>query len=301
MPRPSPDTVSPRHELPDMWIHRTPKRAWRGTLESANASTSRGRGSGAGTEHWFHVLLVLTRHEYRSRYRAQALGIFWSLLHPLVMMAILSVIFTRVFRSATPNFPIFLLIGLVAWQWVTVTANTATQSFVTNAELIKHTVFPRQLLPISLVLSLTVNFLTEALLLPLFIPFFPNAFRLTPALLLVPLFVVFMLTLLIGVALVVSVLNVIYRDVAYLVSTAFMLLYWLTPVVYPLDIVPEPYQMILKCNPIGGIVTALRNAIMLGETPSLLGWAGMILPTVIILAFGWYIFGRFERVVLDYV
>jgi len=247
------------------------------------------------------VLRVLTRHEFQARYRAQALGVVWSFLNPLVMMGILSIILTRVFRASTPNYPIFMLIGLVVWQWVSAACNGATQSFVTNAEIVKRTVFPRQLLPLSLVLSYAINFAMEASLLLIFIPIFPHAFKLSPALLLIPILIVLLAVLLSGFALMVSVLNVVYRDVAYLVSTGLLILYWLTPVIYPYDVIPFPYRTILQCNPIGGILTALRGAIMLGQCPTALMWAGIILPTLLIFGLGWVIFRNYERMVLDYV
>ncbi len=80
-----------------------------------------------------------------------------------------------------------------------------------------------------------------------------------------------------------------------------MILYWLTPVIYPYDVIPFPWRTILQCNPIGGILTALRGAIMLGQYPTALMWAGIILPTLLIFGLGWAIFRHYERMVLDYV
>jgi ABC-type polysaccharide/polyol phosphate export permease len=282
-------------DLPEVWNHRTAKRNWYGGPDG----TPGGRRP-PGPD-WLYVLRVLTRHEFRARYRAQALGIVWSLLHPLVMMALLSLVFTRVFRSSTPNFPIFTLIGIVVWQWITTAANAAATTFVNNADLVKRTVFRRELLPISFVLSYGVNFLMESSLLFLFIPIFPSAFRLTPALLTVPLLVAALFVLLSGVALAVAVLNVVYRDVAYLVQTGLTIVYWLTPVIYPLDVIPFPYRTILQCNPLGAILTALRGAVMAGTVPSALGWASIWVPTLAILGLGWAIFRHYERLVLDYV
>ena len=112
----------------------------------------------------------------------------------------------------------------------------------------------------SSVLSYGINFCIESLALLLFVPFFPDAFRLSPALLLIPLLLLALVLALIGVALATSVLNVIYRDVAYLVNTALLLLYWLTPVIYPIQVVPEPFRSVLRWNPFGAIITALRGA-----------------------------------------
>jgi ABC-type polysaccharide/polyol phosphate export permease len=110
-----------------------------------------------------------------------------------------------------------------------------------------------------------------------------------------------MFVLLVGVGLMTSVLNVIYRDVAYLVNTALMILYWLTPVMYPLEVIPDPYRSVLAWNPFGRILLSLRGVIMGGECPDLAGWLGMILPTMVVFGIGWSIFKRNERLVLDYV
>jgi ABC-type polysaccharide/polyol phosphate export permease len=135
----------------------------------------------------------------------------------------------------------------------------------------------------------------------IFIPIFPHSFKLSWALLLIPVVLGFLVLCLAGVALAMSVLNVIYRDLAYLVEIGLMILYWLTPIIYRIEAVPEPYQKIFKCSPLAGVVNALRNIIMLGQPPSLLGWASIILPSVLIFGIGWLIFRRWERTVLDYV
>jgi ABC-type polysaccharide/polyol phosphate export permease len=217
------------------------------------------------------------------------------------MMAIMSVIFTRIFRSSVPNFPIFMLIGLLVWGFVSAGITGSSMTFVSYAELIKRTVFPRMLLPVAVMLSHGLNFLMASCALLLFIPIFPDAFKLSPTLLLVPVILLLLVILLASVALAVASLNVIYRDVAYLVETALYLLYWLTPVFYPLELIPEPYQAMLKCNPLTGILNALRGCIMTGTPPTLLMWASIILPTAVIAGGSWLIFRHYERLVLDHV
>lgn len=282
--------------LPDVWIHRRAGGFTYGPLEGRASSRARRAPSG-----WAHVLWVLTRNEFRARYRAQALGVLWSLLHPLVMMAILSVIFTRVFKSQVAHFPVFMLVGLVLWPWLANGLQPATLVFVTHADVVKRTVFPRHLLPISTVLSYGINFAVESMLVVCMVFVWPDAFRLSPALLLIPVYIAVLATLLCGLSLATSVLNVVYRDVAYLVQTGLMLLYWLTPIVYPLDVVPEPYRTALCFNPMGSIVIAVRDSLMEGRFPSLLVWTGMLVPTAIIVAVGWAVFRHYERLVLDYV
>ncbi len=285
-------------ELPDVWSHRNARRSWTGALGSEPLPPQPRRQTGPS---WLYVLRVLTLHDYHARYRAQALGFVWSLLNPLVMMGLLSVIFSRFMPSAQKDYPIFVLMGLVVWQWFSSSVNAATGSFIHNAEIVKRTVFPRQLLPLSLVLSYAINFALESSLLFVFIPIFPSAFKLSPALLLVPILIVLLAVLIAGVCLAASVLNVIYRDVAYVVTTALTFLYWMTPLIYPLDKIPFPWRTLWQCNPLCGILTALRGAVMLGEVPTLLGWAGILVPTLLVFGVGWLVFRHYERMVLDYV
>ena len=134
------------------------------------------------------MLSVLLRNEFRARYRSQALGILWSLLNPLVQMAILSVIFSHVsaFKSAIPSYPVYLLMGVVVWQWFSTAINTATQSFIANADIVKRTVFSRQIVPMATAMSYGINFAMEAVLVLALVVVWPHAFKLSPALLLVP-------------------------------------------------------------------------------------------------------------------
>lgn len=308
-----------RHQLPAEWTHRTAHRVFMGPLLKATALLANGEKAAsapallddeaeftdtappAHRQSSLHVLWVLTRTDFRARYRSQALGLLWSLLNPLVMMGIISLVFTHLYRSTEKHFPVFLLIGLLVWQWVSGAITAATNVFVSNADIIKRTIFLRQLLPVSTVLSYGINFCIESMALLFFIPIFPGAFRLSPALLLVPVLLSLLVILLCGIALAVSVLNVIYRDVAYLVNTALLILYWLTPLVYPIDVIPFPFRAVLQSSPIAGILIALRRAIMHGETPTLLGWAGIVLPTAIVVLAGWRIYRHYEHMVLDYV
>ncbi len=291
--------------LPDVWVHRRPAGPSWGPLDDTSPSA---KSAAAPRTTGWHVLSVLLRNEFRARYRSQALGILWSLLNPLVQTAILSIIFSHVsaFKSAIPNYPVYLLIGVVVWQWFATAINVATQSFIANADIVKRTVFAREIVPLSTALSYGINFAMEALLVVALAVIWPHAFKLSPALLLVPVILAVLAALIIGVVLATSVLNVIYRDVAFLVSTARTLLYWLVPIIYPVSFVddaavPQLYRTLYHLNPVASILVALRGCIMNGALPSALTWAGMLGPTALMLTVGWLTFRHYERMVLDYV
>ena len=279
------------------WILRTP--------EGERRCTRRGDEFIDAPAPWlrdrFALLRLFATNDFRARYRAQALGVVWSLLQPLVMMGLLSLVFTRAFRTSEPHFAVFLLIGLLGWQWFSAALNAATLSFVHQADLVKRTVFPRALLPISAVASYGINAMVESLALLALIPFFPDAFKLTPALLTLPLLVACLGVLLAGASVAVAVLNVIYRDVAYLVSTGLLLLYWLTPIIYPPALLPEPWRDLLAWNPLGGIITGLRGVILHGQAPTLFDWVRIAAPTAAVALTGVIVFRIFEREMLDHV
>lgn len=294
--------------LPDVWVHRRPRGPSYGPLDGEGGVRGAAARRLAAGAPWMHVLGVLTRNEFRARYRSQALGILWSLLNPLIQMTILTVIFSHVpaFRSAIRSYPVFLLIGVIVWQWFSTSINAATQSFITHADIVKRTVFSRQLLPVATALSYGINFAMEAALVLLLVPIWPHAFKLSPALALVPLILAVQVALIVGFVLMTSVLHVIYRDVAYLVTTALSLLYWLTPIIYPVSFVdgaavPRAYVTLYHLNPVASILIALRGCVMDGVAPSALTWAGMLAPTAVVVALGWVVFRHYERMVLDYV
>lgn len=289
--------MSATRPLPDTWVVRTPD----------GERLCRREGGAFVPVHrrwlseWTTLLFYLAGYDFRARYRAQALGIVWSLLQPLVMMGLLSLVFARVFKSQETDLPIFLLVGLLVWQWVSAALTASTTSFVVNAELVKRTVFPRTIVPLSTVLGYGINGLVESLALIALVPFFPGAFRLSWALLAVPVLLFCLTVTLAGISLATSVLNVLYRDVAYLVSTALLLFYWVTPVIYPPSILPEGWTSTLAWNPFAGVITGLRGALLHGAWPSGTDWMRLLIGTGVVAAAGTLVFRRYEREMLDYV
>ncbi len=247
------------------------------------------------------LLRLFVGNDFRARYRAQALGVVWSLLQPLVMMSVLSLVFARAFRQSEPFFPVFLLIGLVVWQWVSQALNAATISFVLHADMVKRTVFPRALLPLAAVLSHGLNAGVESLVLLLILPFFAGALHATPALLAIPALLAGLVLVLGGLGLAAATLNVVYRDVAYLVSTGLMLLYWLTPVVYPPSLLPPHIGAILSWNPLALVMTGLRDVLLHGRAPSAFDWARLLGEALVCALAGAVVFRRFEHEMLDHV
>jgi ABC-type polysaccharide/polyol phosphate export permease len=237
----------------------------------------------------------LTRRHLAARYRGSALGFLWSLLNPLLLMGVYTFVFTVIFRTSAPGvpYPVFLITGLLAWNFVSIAAMNAAISLVDGAALLKKTAFPLLTLPVSAVLSNAVNYLITIPLLLLFNLLF--GVGPTFSLLLLPGVLLLLLLVAIGVGLALAALVPFYRDLQPLLEVIFTIWFFLTPVLYPMHLVeqnfPESLLPLYKLNPMVGIMR-LVHAVFLGQP-----WPGLSLIVAIggvvcLLILGLWIFQR---------
>jgi lipopolysaccharide transport system permease protein len=247
------------------------------------------------------TLWILVLKEFKSRYRAQALGLFWSLAYPLFMMATVSVAFVYILGVQVQNFPIFYLIGAIFWHWFSNGLLAATSTFHEHGGLVKRTTFPRYLLPVARVLSSFLSFLTEWSLVIGFYFVFPEAFTFTFRIVALPLLCLILFILLIGLSLLVSVLDVRYRDVYYMVSSVLTVGFWLSPILYPVEKAPEHLRWLFTLNPLSGIIEGARAVLMYGRWPNAahLGVAAGI--ALIVFFIGCAVFRRHNLTLADHI
>jgi lipopolysaccharide transport system permease protein len=247
------------------------------------------------------TLWILVLKEFKSRYRAQALGLAWSFAYPLIMMATVSLAFVYILKIRIPNFTVFYLIAAVFWQWFNNAAIAATGSFVENASLVKKTAFPRYLFPVAAVLANGINFILEWILVFGFFFVFPDAYHFSYKLIaLVPLCLLELL-LLIGVALCTSTLNVRYRDVYYIVTSVLTFGFWLSPLLYSTEMAPPVLRVILRLNPLAGVMEGARAIVMKGEWPNVASLAPALVVAIVVFLAGCAIFRKQNLALADYV
>jgi len=215
-------------------------------------------------DHWF-LIKHLVLKDFMTRYRNMSLGVLWSLLNPIVMMGILTFVFGSVFRQSTPNFALFVLTGMVPFNFFALATNTGTTSLLDNAGLVKRVAIPLEVVPFATVLSCCIHLGIQMLLLLAFALI--SGFPVTVFWLWLPLIWLLEIVFVCGVVLITSSMTVFVRDMRYLVESANTALFWLVPIFYPFSIIPERFQSLYQFNPIAALVLAMRHVVLEAKSP----------------------------------
>lgn len=227
-------------------------------------------------------ILGSVKREFQSKYRNSLLGVAWTILQPLAMIIVYTVIFSQVMRAKLPGveslfgYSIYLCAGVITWGFFSEVVSRAQNMFIDNANLLKKLSFPRLCLPVTLVLNASLNFSIIFGLFTLFLLIsgqFPGwvFLALFPVLLLQVLFAI-------GLGITLGVLNVFFRDVGQLFTVALQFWFWLTPIVYPPSILPAAVQPLMQLNPMASLVGAYQQILVHGQWPV---WSSLWLPALL--------------------
>ncbi|TFH16732.1 MAG: ABC transporter permease [Lentisphaerales bacterium] len=204
------------------------------------------------------LLWILVVRNIKIRYKRSVLGFFWSLLNPLFFIAVYSTFLKLLsvkFRTDDPLYLPMLVIGIFVWQFMALCLGDSLYAVVGNSSLVKKAAFPRVILPISMVLANLLNFLLSLIILIGYLLIIDADFS---RLYLLPLLVLTQCALCLGLSLIISALNVFFRDIEHLLGVLLLAWFFLTPIIYPFANIPDEYQRLSFLNPMTGIVTAYR-------------------------------------------
>ncbi len=236
------------------------------------------------------LLFGLVATELKVKYRGSLLGFLWSLLNPLAMIAIYTLAFQYILKVGIEHFSIFLIAGLLPWTFFAGSAMASTTSVMSNAGLVKKVYFPREIIPAAVVLF---NLIQTLLALAVFLPSLlvlrgdvPWTLVFYPAIL--ALFVLFVT----GVALGLSALTVTFRDLRHLTEVVLAMLFWITPIVYSITMVPQQLHVIFTLNPMTPFVSAFQDTAYWGRVPGAATFLTMAGWAVGVFLVGWTIFQR---------
>jgi ABC-type polysaccharide/polyol phosphate export permease len=226
----------------------------------------------------------------KSRYSRSVLGVFWSLMNPLLHMAVMTVAFSNLFRSELPNYAVYVMCGFVCWNFFSSTTIHATNSLIWGGALLKRIYVPRTVFAFAAVGHGLLNFLVALVPLAIILLVFDHPW--TPALWVVPLAVLLLAIFVLGMSLLVSTLALLFTDVVELYQVLLQMMFFLAPIVYPFDILPEWVQRIMPLNPMFHLIEMFRQPVYAGQVPD----PGTILAAVVssaaALLVGWTAFAR---------
>jgi ABC-2 type transport system permease protein len=253
------------------------------------------------------LITNLTLRDLRTRYKRSVLGWTWSMLNPLATVGIYTVVFKYFFKAQAPvgdpsgasNYAVFLLCGLLAWNYFNISINNAMTVLVGNAGLIKKVYFPREGLVLSLIASNLVSFMIELGVLGVILLLIGS--NILPWIPVVMALVAIMTVFILGLALIFSVLNVYFRDIQYLVGSILLqVLFYLTPIIYPIKLAEDAIgdrawlERLYTANPLVQFIEAFHRVLYDLRWPTVQNWAYLVAWAVASLAAGMFVFRRYE-------
>ena len=243
------------------------------------------------------LLKTNVKKEIRGKYKGSWLGVVWTFLNPLLMLAVYAFVFPYILRIEVENYTIFMIVALIPWNFFTTVVTAGTSSITTNGGILKKVYFPREIIPLSVTLSQLINFLITCIIMFVFIIVsgvgFSVHFWLFPVIVLIQFF------LSLGINLILSSITVFVHDVAHFVQIAMTLGFYATPVVYLSSMLPAKFQWAMHVNPMAVLVESYRSILYYHRMPDIV-WLGIWgALSLVILLIGYIVFKRLEKTFVE--
>lgn len=235
----------------------------------------------------------LVIRDLKVKYRRSFLGYLWSLLNPLMMMCVMSLVFSNVFRYDIPNFPLYLICGQTLFTFFNESTNMAMRSILDNGALLRKVYVPKFIFPISRILSsfVTMSFSLVAILIVMI--FTRTPFSFTMLLIVVPLGCLFVFCC--GMGMILASLSVRFRDVTHLYSVVTLAWMYGTPIFYPIEGVSAQIAAVIRLNPLYHFINFFRNLVIYNNIPGPNTWFACIASALLMLAVGLVVFNRMQK------
>lgn len=244
------------------------------------------------------LLNELIARDIKTKYRRSLLGVLWTILNPLLMMVVLSVVFSNLFRFDIEYFPVYLLSGQLIFNFFSESTTNAMSSIIANGPLIRKIYVPKYMFVLSRIFSSTINLLASFTALICVMLVMRVRLHYTVLLSVIPLILIVLFSL--GAGLILAAITVKFRDVMHLYSVFTTALMYLTPVIYPMSILPEWLKKIVLLNPLTNILTMFRNVMINNMLPSISSILLAAVEVAVVMVLGLYVFyKRQDTFILD--
>jgi ABC-2 type transport system permease protein len=234
------------------------------------------------------LLFLMVREHLKQRYQRSILGVFWAFLNPVLSMAVLAIAFSALFQNNISNYPVYVLIGVITWSCFAQTCSQIIDQVVGGLPLLRQMYLPRTIFSVAAVGTNSVNLVLSCI--PLLVLMLATAHPISGGWLLLPVAILLLIGFALGVGLLIAAMALYFSDIGYLFQVVVQAWFFLTPVMYPIEIVPAVAQPWLQFNPMLVFVGLFRELLYTQQLPSLGIWGTALLISAISLIGGWIVF-----------
>jgi len=240
------------------------------------------------------MIFSLVRKDLRGRYKGSVLGFLWTFINPLLQLVVYTIVFSNILRTDVDKYYLFLFVALVPWIFFQASIVGGSSSVLSQQDLVKKIYFPREVIPISYVTSCFVNMLFSFIIIFMVVLISGVSLNVL-GLLCLPVIMLVEYILALGFAMIVSATTVYFRDLEHILGIVTMVWMYMTPIMYPLDFVPDNLRAVFMLNPMTPIVVAYRDVLYYGRVPHISTLLNGFLLGMITLVLGFIIFGKLKK------
>lgn len=239
------------------------------------------------------LIKTSVKKDIGGKYKHSFLGVIWSFINPLLQILVYAIIFPLIMRNKIENYTVFMVCGLIPWTYFSTVLNRASFVMIENGNIIKKVYFPREILPLSLVTSETVNFLISSLIILAFVLI--KGMGISIYILAFPVVLIVQYILLLGLSLLLSSVTVYFRDLQHFIGVLLQLFFYATPIVYSVETIPENFRWILKLNPMTYIIEGYRDIFYNQSMPDMKNLGIIFCIGLVITIIGYIIFNKLQK------
>ena len=239
------------------------------------------------------LLKTSVKKDIGGKYKHSFLGVLWSFVNPLLQIIVYAIVFPLIMRNNIEYYVVFMVCGLIPWNYFSTVINRASFTMIENGNIIKKVYFPREILPLSVVTSETVTFLISSIIIVAFT--IGYGLGITINIVFYPILLVIQFILLLGISLFVSSITVYFRDLQHFIGVLLQLFFYATPIVYSIDAIPENFTWIFKFNPMTYIIEGYRDIFYYQTIPEMGSLLKVLVIGILVCITGYLLFNKLQK------
>ena len=239
------------------------------------------------------LLKTSVKKDIGGKYKHSFLGVLWSFVNPLLQIIVYAIIFPLIMRSNIEYYVVFMVCGLIPWNYFSTVINRASFTMIENGNILKKVYFPREILPLSVVTSETITFLISSIIIVCFV--LGYGLGITINIVFYPILLFVQFVLLLGISLFVSSITVYFRDLQHFIGVLLQLFFYATPIVYSVESIPENFQWILKYNPMTYIIEGYRDIFYYQTMPEIGTLLIVLVIGILLCVTGYIVFNKLQK------